>query len=204
MSDPISGTLPRFVYNSLLLGSASYAAWCIDSDTYPCAFAACVVGGVSALVGILRALFGSGQAEEYRKLRDVNSGVLELVPLPLVNIDLYAESQGMGALALGHCVFVVALSFDLGCSLAKDRKDCDISEMLRDLTVMGNIISLGFLAFMERNFIYVRMALIMGVMKYGSLFVDSIHEGVGEDLQVLGTAIFLYWTAKAFNADLTD
>ncbi|XP_017060373.1 uncharacterized protein LOC108100817 [Drosophila ficusphila] len=196
MSEPLSGPWLRFIYNGLLLSSAVFSGRKMHPEEHPFALAACVVVGVSAVCGLLRAIFASGQPEECRKLRDITHGVLELVPLPLANMDLYMQSTGMSAIALGHAFFVLPLICDLGCSLAKNRRDCSFSDSLKDLTVLGNIVSLGFLAFVERNFRYFRMMMVMIVVKYGVVLVDSIREDAGEDLQVCGTALFIHLLGK--------
>ncbi|XP_016979011.1 uncharacterized protein LOC108044488 [Drosophila rhopaloa] len=197
MSEPLSGPWLRFVYNGLLLTTAVFSGRKMQPEEHPFALAACVVVGFSAVFGLLRVIFASGQPEECRKLRDITHGVLELVPLPLANMDLYMQSTGLSAIALGHAFFVLPLFCDLGCSLAKNRRDCAFSDSLKNLTVLGNIVSLGFLAFVERNFLYLRMMLVMIVVKYGVVLVDSIKEDAGEDLQVCGTALFIHLLGKA-------
>ncbi|EDV59264.1 uncharacterized protein LOC6541528 [Drosophila erecta] len=197
MSEPLSGPWLRFVYNGLLLASAVCSGRKMLPEEHPFAMAACVVVGFSAVFGLLRAIFASGEPEECRKLRDITSGVLELAPLPLANMDLYVRSTGLSPIALGHALFVLPLVCDLRCSLAKDRRDCALSDGLRNLTVLGNIVSLGFLAYVERNFLYLRMVLVMIVVKYGVVLVDSIKEDAGEDLQVCGTALFVHLLGKA-------
>ncbi|EDW75631.1 uncharacterized protein Dwil_GK23972 [Drosophila willistoni] len=192
MSEPISGRGLRCAYNGLLLYSAYSTVKKMHLAEHPCAYSACIVSGTVAVLGLLRVIFGSGHSDECRKLRDVNQGVLELVPLPLVNMELYIRSTGVSPLALSHAIFVLPLVGDLCCSIVKERRQCDISECLKDLTVLGNIVSLAYLAHVEENFIYMRMMLVMAVMKYGGVLVDSIHEGTGEDLQVCGTALFLH------------
>ncbi|KAH8412979.1 hypothetical protein KR009_007247 [Drosophila setifemur] len=197
MSEQLSGPWLRFIYNGILLSTALLSARKMQPEEHPFAFAACMVGGITAIFGLLRAIFASGQPDECRKLRDVCHGVLELVPLPLANMDLYMQSTGMSAVALGHSFFVVPLMCDLGCALAKNRRDCEISDSLKNLTVLANIVSLGFLSVVERNFLYLRMMLVMIVVKYGVVLVDSIKEDSGEDLQVCGTALFLHLLGKA-------
>ncbi|KAH8260312.1 hypothetical protein KR026_009295 [Drosophila bipectinata] len=200
MSEPLSGPWLRFIYNGVLLGTSVMSARKMDLEQHPFALAACVVGGVSAIVGLLRVLFASGQPEECRKMRDITHGVLELVPLPLANMNLYLKSTGWSPIALGHSFFIIALMCDMSCCLAKERQDCEMSDSLKNLTVLGNIVSLGFLAFVERNSLYLRMMMVMIVVKYGTILVDSMKENAGEDLQVCGTALFIYLLGKAMDS----
>ncbi|KAH8333699.1 hypothetical protein KR059_002578 [Drosophila kikkawai] len=200
MSEPLSGPWLRFAYNGVLLYTAVTSACKMQPEEHPFALAACVVGGIAAVFGILRVVFASGQPEECRKLRDITHGVLELVPLPLTNMDFYMQSTGLSAVTLGHAVFILPLVCDMRCCLAKNRIDCEISDGLKDLTILGNLVSLGFLAFVERNFLYLRMMLVMAVVRYGVVLVDSIKENAGEDLQVCGTALFLYQLGKTISS----
>lgn len=203
MSEPLSGPWLRFIYNGVLLGTSVMSARKMDLEQHPFALAVCVVGGVTAIVGLLRVLFASGQPEECRKMRDVTHGVLELVPLPLANMNLYLKSTGWSPIALAHSFFIIPLICDMGCCLAKERRDCEMSDSLKNLTVLGNIVSLGFLAFVERNSLYLRMMMVMVVVKYGMVLVDSMKENAGEDLQVCGTALFIHLLGKAMDSSGT-
>ncbi|KAH8273641.1 hypothetical protein KR018_005548 [Drosophila ironensis] len=197
MSEPLSGPWLRFIYNGLLLGTAVLSARKMNLDQHPFALTSCVVGGVAAIFGLLRVIFASGQPGECRKLRDITHGILELVPLPLANMNLYFFSTGCSAITLGHAFFMFPLVCDLACSLSTELIDCDLSDSMKNLTVLANIVSLSFLAFVERNFLYMRMAMVMIVVKYGLVMVDSMKMEVSEDLQMCGTALFLHLLGKA-------
>ncbi|XP_022226745.2 uncharacterized protein LOC111076969 [Drosophila obscura] len=201
MGEPISGRCARCLYNSLLLCTALRVVQHLKPEEYPFAYAAGAVGVAVAGLGLLRVIFASGQPTECRRLRDISHGFLELAPLPLVNMDLYMQSTGMmSAVTLGHACFVLPLSFDLCCSLFKGRHDCDTGDSLRNLTILGNIVSLGFLGMMERNFFYIRMMLVMIAVRYGGVLMDSMQEDAGEDMQVCGTALFFHLLGKALEA----
>lgn len=198
MSEPLSSSGLRLIYNSLLLLTSGLAARKITLQKHPFAFSACVVGGTVAVLGLLRVIFGDdSDAEQFQILRDVSYGVLEIVPLPLVNIELYSLSHGVGVLSMAHGIFVLPLVLDLGCSIVKDRKNCEFSDTLRDLLVLGNIISLGYLSVRQSNFLYMRLALTMGVVKYAPVLLDSVQDSAGEDLIVCGSALFFYLLGKA-------
>ncbi|EDW11250.1 uncharacterized protein LOC6575804 [Drosophila mojavensis] len=206
MSEPVSSRGRRFIFNAVLLTTSGLAARKLSLEQQPFAMVACVIGGVAAALGLLRVAFGSagegpyrryrGNEREFRMLRNVSQGVLELIPLPLVNMELYAHSLGLGPLALAHGIFVVPLLLDLYCSMVKQRKDCDLTESLRDLSMLGNIISIGFLSVKESNFIYMRMTLIMLVIRFYPVIMDTAHEEAGEDLVVCGTALFFHMLGK--------
>ncbi|KAH8237525.1 hypothetical protein KR038_003738 [Drosophila bunnanda] len=197
MSEPLSGPWLRFTYNGILLYTAVTSGCKMQPEEHPFALVACMVGAVTATFGLLRVIFASGQPDECRKLRDITYGVLELVPLSLINMDFYRHSTGWSGVTVAHAFFLVPLVCDMRCCMAKNRVDCETSDSLKDLTVLGNIVSLGFLAYVERNFLYLRMMLVMAVVRYGVVLVDSIRENAGEDLQVCGTALFLYQLGKA-------
>ncbi|KAM8717101.1 hypothetical protein ACLKA7_003899 [Drosophila subpalustris] len=197
MSEPLSSSGLRLVYNSLLLLTSGLAARKISLQKHPYAFSACVVGGAVAVLGLIRVIFGDDRdPQQFQILRDVSHSVMEMVPLPLVNMELYIVSHGVGPLALGHGIFVLPLLLDLRCSIVKDRKNCDFTETLRDLLVLGNIVSLGYLSVREGNFLYMRMAITMGMVKYIPIFLDSIQDSAGEDLIVCGSALFFWLLGK--------
>ncbi|ALC38962.1 CG14537 [Drosophila busckii] len=198
MSQAVSGRGVRFISNSLLLLGSTWTAKKLTVEAYPYAFSACVVGGAAALVGILHVLLANEyDVDELRQYQELRKGMLELMPLPLVNMQLYMLSQGMGTLVMAHASFVLPLAMDICCSLAWRRKNCYISETLRDLCMLGNILSLGFLAFKERNSIYLRLMLTMASIKYGPMLFDGVEDEAGENLLVLGSAMFLYSLGKA-------
>ncbi|XP_064540847.1 uncharacterized protein LOC135430208 [Drosophila montana] len=197
MSEPISSRGLRFIYNALLLTTSGLTATKLMPQKHPFALAACVVGGLAAVFGLVRAFLDDGSSREFRMLRNVTQCMLELMPLALVNMELYAHSLGVGAVALAHGIFVLPLLLDLRCSVFKNRKDCDLTETLRDLLVLGNIVSLGFLAVKERNYLYLRMTLTMLVVKYYPVLMDSAQEETGEDLIVCGNAYLLHLLGKA-------
>ncbi|KAH8263256.1 hypothetical protein KR044_006472 [Drosophila immigrans] len=198
MSEPQSSSGFRFVYNSLLLITSGLAAKKVSMAKHPFAFGACVVGGAVAVLGLLRAILGSdGDPEQFQMLRDVSHGLLELVPLPLVNMELYMASLGMGPLVVVHAIFVLPLALDLRCSVRQERKDCCLAESLRDLLMLGNIVSLGFLAVREHSTLYVHMALIMAAIKYTPVVLDNIQDDTGEDMLVYGSALFFYLLCHA-------
>ncbi|XP_023175346.2 uncharacterized protein LOC111602503 [Drosophila hydei] len=206
MSEPISSRGLRFLYNSVLLTTSCLAALNLGLEKQPFAMGACAVGGVAAVVGLLRVAFGPaggsasqrqrGSEPELLMVKNVTQGMLELVPLPLVNMELYAHSLGVGPVVLAHGIFVVPLLLDLYCSMVNHRKDCEWTESARNLSMLGNIVSLGFLSVREKNFIYMRMTLTMLVIRFYPVIMDTTNEETGEDLIVCGTAFFFYMFGK--------
>ncbi|XP_062142341.1 uncharacterized protein LOC133850302 [Drosophila sulfurigaster albostrigata] len=198
MSEPLSSSGLRIIYNSLLLLTSGLTARKLSMLKHPFAFGACVVGGAVAVLGLLRGFYGNDRdPEQFQMLRDVSHGVLELVPLPLVNMELYTIRLGVGPLVIGHGIFVLPLLIDLHCSVVKERKNCWLAETLRDLLLLGNIVSLGYLAVRESSSLYMRMAFTMVVIKYTPVVLDNIHDNTGEDMLVYGSALFFYFLGRA-------
>ncbi|EDW05006.1 GH10086 [Drosophila grimshawi] len=199
MSEPMSSGGLRFIYNGLLLTTSGLAMRHLSLERQTFAFVACLVGGAAALVGLCRALFGSSTTITGRsRARDVCQGMLELVPLPLINMQLYEHRLGLGNVVLAHGILLLPpLLLDLRCSLVKERKNCDLTETLRDLSMLGNIVSLLFLAAREHNFLYMRMGLVMLLVKYYPVLADSAQEETGEDLIVCGSALLFHQLGHA-------
>lgn len=196
MSEPQSRCEFRFAYNSLLLVTSGMTVSQMMPSCHPFACGACVVGGAVAVLGLLRVLFAR-KPDEMRVVRDVNRGLLELLPLPLVNMELYRRTQGtLSPLVWGHCIILFPLMFDLNCSINHEHTNCNLTDTLRDLTMLGNIISLGYLAYREANSIYLRMTLSMFLVKYTPVLLDYVNDGTGEDMIVCCSAYFFYQLSK--------
>lgn len=196
MSEPQSRYELRLAYNSLLLMTSGLTVSQMMPSCHPFACGACVVGGTVAVLGLLRVLFAS-KPDEMAVVRDINRGLLELLPLPLVNMELYRRTQGTcSPLVLGHCVVLFPLLLDLNCSVKQQQSNCNLSDTLRDLTMLANIISLGYLAYREANSIYLQMSASMLLVKYTPVLLDYVNDGTGEDMIVCCSAYFFYQLGK--------
>ncbi|XP_067636999.1 uncharacterized protein [Eurosta solidaginis] len=178
------------VFNGLLVGASGFALYSIQPAEHPYAFSACAFGLCHGLLGIIHAYKKGDEGDSCNKIREISTSCMEIVQLPLINIELYLASSNTSALALGHGLFVIPLAFDLIAKLFTEEGDDSNTNTLKDLTILGNIVSLTFLAVNESNYTYVSMAITAFLTKYGAILLDSYWEGALENTVLLGYSIF--------------
>ncbi|KAH8276750.1 hypothetical protein KR044_008143, partial [Drosophila immigrans] len=183
------------LFNSLLVVSSGYAMYTLHPLQTPYGYAAATLSLVHGLVGVVRA--ASSDDDECNRLRQITSGVMELVPLPLANIELYLKSSSP-QLAMAHGCFVVPLAFDV---VAKWRDVEDNSTAtLKDLTLLGNIVSLLFLGVNQSSNVYGGMAAIAFAARYGSVLFDYYWEGLGVHINLMANSAFIMLMAMTLTA----
>ncbi|XP_053947755.1 uncharacterized protein LOC129237995 [Anastrepha obliqua] len=178
------------VFNGLLVGASGFALYTMPPAEHPYAFSACAFGLCHGLLGMIH--YYKQDSEDCSKIHDVSTSVMEIIQLPLINIELYLASSESSALALGHGLFVIPLAFDLIAKLFTEEGDDSNTNTLKDLTILGNIMSLTFLAVNESNYTYVSMAITAFLTKYGAILLDSYWEGSLENTVLTGYSLFTF------------
>uniref|UniRef100_A0A1A9W249 Uncharacterized protein n=1 Tax=Glossina brevipalpis TaxID=37001 RepID=A0A1A9W249_9MUSC len=176
------------VVNGILLGSTGHALVSVSPFQHPYAFCACAVGFCHAFAGLVESIACEDRcATCFKRL---TCSCIEMMTLPMLNIDFYLKSEQSSPLALGHGLFVVPLAFDLLTKVSPNADVEDIStQTLKDLTILGNIVSLLFLAANENNAVYGMMVLAAFIAKYGAMIMDNIIAGTGECIGLLGYSV---------------
>ncbi|XP_030564642.1 uncharacterized protein LOC115765291 [Drosophila novamexicana] len=174
------------LFNSLLVVSSGYAMYTLQPTQTPYGYAAAAVSLVHGLLGVVRA--ANNDDDECNRLRQITSGVMELVPLPLTNIELYLKSSSPH-LAMAHGCFLVPLAFDV-VSKWRDIED-NSTVTLKDLTLLGNVVSLLFLGVNQSSNVYGGMAAIAFAARYGSVMFDYYWEGLGVHFNLLANSAFI-------------
>ncbi|EDV99831.1 uncharacterized protein LOC6565068 [Drosophila grimshawi] len=174
------------LFNSLLVVSSGYAMYTLHPWQTPYGYAAAALSLVHGLLGVVRA--ANNDDDECNRARQITSGVMELVPLPLANIELYLKSSSPH-LAMAHGCFVIPLAFDL---VAKWRDSEDNSTAtLKDLTLLGNVVSLLFLGVNQSSNVCGSMAAIAMAARYGSVMLEYYWEGLGIHFNLLANSAFI-------------
>ncbi|XP_064555678.1 uncharacterized protein LOC135440443 [Drosophila montana] len=174
------------LFNSLLVVSSGYAMYTLHPTQTPYGYAAAAVSLVHGLLGVMRA--ANNDDDECNRLRQITSGIMELVPLPLTNIELYLKSSSPH-LAMAHGCFLVPLAFDV-VSKWRDIED-NSTVTLKDLTLLGNVVSLLFLGVNQSSNVYGGMAAIAFAARYGSVMFDYYWEGLGVHFNLLANSAFI-------------
>ncbi|KAH8335153.1 hypothetical protein KR074_003187, partial [Drosophila pseudoananassae] len=181
--------------NSLLVVSSGYAIYTLRPSETPYGYAAAALSLVHGLLGVARA--ASNNDDECKRLRLITSGIMEIVPLPLTNIELYLKSTNP-SLALAHGCFVVPLVYDLMAKMG-DNEDTS-TETLKELTLLGNVVSMLFLGVNQSSNMYGGMAAIAFAARYGSLVLDNYFGGLGSDFNLLAHSMFIVLMTMTLSA----
>lgn len=192
------------IFNGLILGTSGYAMCMIKPAEQPFAFSACVVGFCHGCVGLYTRFVGNSCSSEGKctnSMKRLTTSCVEIISVPLVNMDLYHCSQQSSALALGHGLFIIPLAFDLSLKLfSADGDEGESTAVLIDLTVLGNIVSLLFLAINESNTPAGLMALSAFIGFSGSLLMEYLLPGTGECTMLAGYAGLFAFLPEALKA----
>ncbi|KAI9588898.1 hypothetical protein GQX74_007067 [Glossina fuscipes] len=176
------------VFSGILLGTTGHALVSVTPFQHPYAFCACAVGFCHALAGLVESIACEDRCTTCFKR--LTCSCIEIMTLPMLNIEFYLKSDQSSPLALGHGLFVVPLAFDLLTKVSPNAETEDIStRTLKDLTILGNIVSLLFLAANENNAVYGMMVLAAFIAKYGAMFMENIIAGTGECTGLLGYSL---------------
>lgn len=201
------------VFNGLLMGTSGYSMLTLNPLEHPFAFSASAVGFCHGCAGIYTRFLDSSCGAEgsdgkcVNSLKKLTTSCIEIVTVPLINMDLYRSSQQSSALALGHGLFIIPLAFDLSWKFfATDVEEGESAAVLKDLTILGNIVSLLFFAVNESNCPAGIMSLLAFSANYGSVMMESLLSGTGENfcLGVYALLLSLVPSALAASTGVTN
>lgn len=185
------------LFNSLLVVSSGYSIYTLHPLQTPFGYAAAALSLVHGLVGVVRASSNAYEDDECNRLSQITAGIMELVPLPLTNIELYLRSTSPH-LAAAHACFLVPLTFDM---VAKWRDVEDNStKTLKDLTLLGNVVSLLFLGVNQSKNVYGGMAALAFAARYGSVILDYYWEGLGNHFNLAANSAFILLVSMTLTA----
>uniref|UniRef100_A0A1B0BPG2 Uncharacterized protein n=1 Tax=Glossina palpalis gambiensis TaxID=67801 RepID=A0A1B0BPG2_9MUSC len=191
------------VFSGILLGTTGYAMVSVSPIERPYAYTACTVGFCHALAGLVKSLVSKKNFT--KRIKRLTCSCLEIMTVPLINIELYLKSEQSSPLALGHGLFIVPLAFDVITKVAPNEEGDEIAtQTLKDLTILGNIISLLFLAANENISVYGLMALAAFTAKYGAILMDNLLTSTGEGTSLIAYAILLGLVPMALRSGSVD
>ncbi|KAM7349302.1 uncharacterized protein ACRADG_008305 [Cochliomyia hominivorax] len=197
-------TIMDALFNGLLVGTSGYAMYVVKPSEHPIAFTAAAVGFCHGCAGIYTRFIDSSCDSEgsegkcTNNFKKLTSNCMEIVTVPLVNMDLYGSSDQSNALALGHGLFIIPLAFDMTFKFFGTEGDGDESTaILKDLTVLGNIVSLLFFAVNESNFAAGIMSFAAFFSYSGSMVMEYMLRGTEENSCLAGYALFFAYLPQA-------
>ncbi|KAI8033711.1 uncharacterized protein LOC128265300 [Drosophila gunungcola] len=188
--------------NVLLCGATGFGLYKIGPSEHPYAFTACMMGFCHGLGGLVSGLTGD---ENAKKVTETTTGFMEIIPLPLVNVNLYLAAESNN-IALGHGLFIVPLAVGVILNMVKgesgDDSEGGVLETLKTLTVLGNITSLLYLSINESSWNLTGMALLAFMAKFGAKFCEEqVCEGSGEPVSYVSWSGFFFLTALAASGE---
>ncbi|XP_016951668.1 uncharacterized protein LOC108025643 [Drosophila biarmipes] len=186
------------VLNVLLCGATGFGFYKIGPSEHPYAFTACVIGFCHGLFGLVSGLTGD---ENAKKVTDTTTCIMDIIPLPLVNVDLYLAAESNN-IALGHGLFIVPLAVSVILNFFKGESSDDgensALDTLKTLTILGNITSLLYLSINESSWNLAGMAFLAFMAKFGAkFFEEQVSEGSAEPVTYLSWSGFYVLTALA-------
>lgn len=176
------------VLNAVLCGVTGYGFYAMQPQQHPFAFSACLIGFCHGLLGLIDIFVGN---DNTRKAKKTTNAIMEIVPLPLVNMELFFGGESNN-IALGHGLFIVPMAISVLVGLIKgEGEEADEAiDTLKLLTMLGNITSLCYLAINEGSIIMGGMAVLAFLTKIGSEYLETQLEGSGDPVKYLSWSGF--------------
>ncbi|XP_064539971.1 uncharacterized protein LOC135429567 [Drosophila montana] len=170
-----------------LIGACCYGIYALTPAEHPYGYTAAAFCFVHGLLSLVRSL---GEDEECGPARSfsVSTGIVDVIPLPLANIEFYLQSSQSG-MALVHALSLILLLYDMMGSLGDDWDRA--TETVKDLSLLGNVASGAYLGVQEENYYHVGVAASAGIARYGSSLVSTIVPAAGPHVNTLSKAAII-------------
>ncbi|XP_037937404.1 uncharacterized protein LOC119670999 [Teleopsis dalmanni] len=150
------------VLSVVLTGASGYGLYAIKPDKEPYAFTACVITFCHGLVSFAKNVLDGDAGETAKSAGNVTTPTMQIVPVPLIDIELFLPSEPTNNLGWGHFSYVIPLALTALYQKWKDEADDENKDIqnLWDLTVYGGILSLIYYSVQENNNITLALSLI--------------------------------------------
>ncbi|TDG50351.1 hypothetical protein AWZ03_003256 [Drosophila navojoa] len=175
----------------ILVGACCYALYTLTPAEFPYAYTAAAFCLVHGLLGVVRTLEGGGECD---RTYAVSSNIVEVIPLPLANIEFYSHSSESGV-ALVHALSLILLLYDLIGSMADDWNSS--TDTVKDISLLGNIASGTYIGVQEENYFHVGVAAAAAVSRFGPTVLCPILPEIIPYLSSLGKAAIIGVTTYA-------
>jgi len=174
------------IFDLLLIGSSCYGLYALTPEEHPyglIAAAFCLVHGMLMLVRS----FQSSEDECARSFF-VSTSIVDVVPLPLANIEFYLQSS-QSSVAMIHALSLILLVYDTMGNLGDDSDAA--TDTVKDLSLLGNIASAAYLGYNEENYFHCGIAAAATIARYGSSLVDSFLPEFGPHVDKMSKAAII-------------
>ncbi|XP_033159068.1 uncharacterized protein LOC117140327 [Drosophila mauritiana] len=165
--------------NLLLISACAYTMCSLTPADHPYAYLAASFSLVHGLLGVVRSF---AEEPECGLTFVISASILEVILLPLANIEFYLVSDQSGV-ALVHGMSLIPLFYDM---IGKVSEDWDSStETLKDLALLGNIGSTLYLATKDGNHLYFGVAATAFLARYGGAMVGTCNDRLSNAVETL-------------------
>ncbi|KAM8709667.1 hypothetical protein ACLKA7_016473 [Drosophila subpalustris] len=174
------------LFDLVLVGSSGYGMYALTPQDHPyglIAAAFCLVHGMLMLVRSFQS-----SEEECARSFFVSMSIVDVVPLPLANIEFYLQSS-QSSMALLHALSLILLVYDTMGSLGDDYDAA--TETVKDLSLLGNIASATYLGLQEENYFHVGIAVAASIARYGSSLVSTFLPEFGPHVDKMSKAAII-------------
>ncbi|EDX18455.1 uncharacterized protein LOC6726516 [Drosophila simulans] len=176
--------------NLLLISACAYTMCSLTLAEHPYAYLAASFSLVHGLLGVVRSF--AEEPDECGHTFDISASILEVIPLPLANIEFYLVSDQPGV-ALVHGMSLIPLFYDM---IGKMSDEWDSStDTLKDLALLGNIGSTLYLAIKDGNHLYFGVAANAFLARFGGAIVGNCN--VVETLANTGILALMTYSLRA-------
>ncbi|XP_060651629.1 uncharacterized protein LOC132788313 [Drosophila nasuta] len=160
--------LLELVFNLVLVGSSGYGLYALTPTDQPYGYTAAAFCFVHGLLGLVRNV--QSQGAECSRSFFVSTSIVDVLPLPLANIEFYLQSSQSG-LAMVHAMSLILLIYDTMGNLGDDWDAA--TETVKDLSLVANVASATYLGLQEENYFHVGIAVSATIARYGSALVST-------------------------------
>lgn len=174
-----------------LVGASCYALYALAPGDFPYAYTAASFCLVHGLLSVVRALEGG---EDCARSYAVSTGIVDVIPLPLANIEFYLQSSQSGV-ALVHILSLILLLYDVMGSLGDDWNSS--TETVKDLSLMGNIASGTYLGVQEDNYYHVGVSAAAAVSRVLPSMLECVLPEIAPQIDTLCKAAMIGVTTYA-------
>ncbi|EDV96053.1 GH16031 [Drosophila grimshawi] len=169
----------------VLVGASFYGLYALTPADQPYGYLAAAFCFIHGLISLVRTIQGS---EDCARSYFVSMAIVEVLPLPLANIEFYRQTSQCG-LAFIHGISLILLLYDVMGSLGDDGDRA--TDTVKDLTLVGNIISGTYLGIQEEKYFHVGAAASAGIARFGSHLVGYFLPSAESHVDTLSRAAII-------------
>lgn len=179
------------ISHMILVGACCYALYALTPAEFPYAYTAAAFCLVHGLIGVVRTLEGGADCD---RTYAVSSNIVEVIPLPLANIEFYSHSS-MSGVALVHALSLILLLYDMMGSMGDDWSNS--TDTVKDISLFCNIASGTYIGVQEENYFQVGVAAAAAVSRIGPMALCPILPEIIPYLSSLSKAAIIGVTTYA-------